>query len=1090
MPTTVLLGPVGCGKTRELLSILKQTAREHPLAPIWVLLPSRRQEDAFRERLATDPGDTFFNITFFSFYTLYAHLLDIAARPQRQLDSASRLRLIRALLLNLQAQNQLHVFDRIADKPGFVPVIADFIYELKQSRIEPEAFSAAASIGSPTDRDLAAIYTAYQAMLLQNDLVDREGEGWLALDELGRQPVIATDVRLLLADGFDQFNPLQAQLLARLASRARRTLIGLPTVPGRETTIGRRFQEALDQLQAAHQQIGAALTVEPLAAADGVHHRALRHLVETCFTPNNTIPSSEGSIALIEAPDPVLESAVLMRQVKRLLVTSGTLPEDILIAVRDWERYSGPLAQAAQRFGVPAAFHYGGAISAVPVIQTLLRLTELAGLDFRQREVISALRSPYVRADGLSSETVNLLERISRAQQVTGTRGQWVEAIRRAAQTQQTEDGERAQMIDAAQAASLERSLMRFFQAVTPPESGSVAEFVAWIERLIGNDPQADPDEEAEPAADGHSLRLLEAIRAEDAPTEFVSRDLSAMHALKQVLAGLLAAQHLFGALNLAGDDHLTAAEFIYDLRIVLGATAIDNHPNRFGRVLITTVTDARGLPHAHVFVPGLSEGIFPAPVPENVLYLDTEREQLRQRGIHLQTQAERAADEGLFYEVIGLARESLTLSRPTVQNGTLWPESYLWRMVRQTFAESQALIERSRLPLGAVPKAEDAASLEEVLLATAESLNRAELPPASIAVYNWLMTFHPQPWAHIRAMRQMEYRRVSGRPRDSSNGCLSDPRLLNWVAEQLGPRRVWSASQMNDYGMCGFRFFAKRLLKLEPLLEPEEGLDVLQRGTLNHAILEAAYRRLAAENIPLTPDYAETALMILREVAIKQLANAPQQYGFRASALWPQEQQAILRKLETVIQQDFSEDSPVNALSGGLPRQPYRLEQPFGLDPATPLEITLPEPIGGLRVQGYIDRMDRVGDAVVVIDYKTGSTAIPIDEMRDGRNFQMLLYVLAGQRILAADPDPTAPKQIAGGLFWHLGSQSASGKLDLQTEEGQSAVQEGLTHLSEHIRQGRAGIFPAEPGRRVDGACSHLCDYSQLCRVRIRRGW
>lgn len=1090
MPTRVLLGPVGSGKTRELLSILKQTAREYPLAPIWVLLPGRRQEDAFRERLAAEPGDTFFNITFFSFYTLYAHLLDIAARPQRQLDSAARLRLIRALLLDLQARGSLRVFDRIADKPGFVPVIADFIYELKQSRIEPEDFSAAAARGKPTDRDLAAIYAAYQDMLRDNDLVDREGEGWLALDELGRQPALATDVRLLLADGFDQFNPLQAQLLARLASRAHHTLVGLPTVPGREKTIGRRFQEALEQLQAAHLEIDTPLIVERLDAANRIHNPALRHLVETCFTPNNTIPSSNGSIGLIEAPDPVQESAALMRQVKRLLVTSGSLPEDILIAARDWERYSGPLAEAARRYGVPAAFHYGGAISAVPVIQTLLRLTELAAVDFRQREVFNALRSPYVYADGLSGETVDLLERISRARQVIGGRGQWIEAIWRAAQPQQSEDGEPSQMIDAAQAAALERALTRFFEAVIPPESGSAAEFVAWIERLIGNDPQADPDEEPEPPADGLSLRLLEAIRAADAPAEFVSRDLSAMQALKRGLAGLLAAQRLFRALNLADDDHLTAAEFIYDLKIVLGATAIDNHPSRFGRVLITTVAGARGLPHVHVFIPGLSEGIFPAPAPEDVLYLDTEREQLRQRGIHLQTQAERAADEGLFYELIGLARESLTLSRPTVQNGTLWPESYLWRMVRQTFADSPAVIERSRIALGATPGIEDAAALEEVLLATAESLNRAELPPAAEGVYNWLVADHPRQWAHLRAMRRMEYHRIAGRPRDSSNGCLSDPRLLDWVAEALGPRRVWSASQMNDYGLCGFRFFAKRLLKLEPLLEPEEGLDVLQRGTLNHAILEATYRRLAAENIPLTPDYAEIALAILREIAAEQLADAPRQYGFRASALWQQEQQTILRKLEAIIQQDFSADSPVNSFSDGLPRQPYRLEQPFGLDPAAPLEIPLPDPIGALRVQGYIDRMDRVGDAVVVIDYKTGSTPIPTDEMREGRNFQMLLYVLAGEQILAANPDPTAPKQVAGGLFWHLGSQAASGKLDLQTEEGRSAVEDGLAHLSEHIRQGRAGLFPAEPGKRVDGACSHICEYSQLCRIRVRRGW
>lgn len=1090
MPTTVLLGPVGSGKTRELLSILKQTTREHPLSPVWVLLPGRRQEDAFRERLAAKPGDTFFNITFFSFYTLYTHLLDIAAQPQRQLDSTSRLRLIRALLLELQGQGQLRVFHRIADKPGFVPVIADFIYELKQNRITPEHFSAAAAHGSPTDHDLAVIYSAYQDRLRQNDLVDREGEGWLALDELGRQPTIATDVRLLLADGFDQFNPLQAQLLARLASRVHHTLVGLPTVPGREKTIGRRFQEALTQLQAAHQAAGVPLTVEPLAALSSIRNPALRHLVETCFTPNNTIPSSNGSIGLIEAPDPVQESAALMRQVKRLLVMSSSQPEDILIAVRDWERYSGPLAQAARRYGIPTAFHYGVAISTIPVIQTLLRLTELAAADFRQQEVISALRSPYIYADGLSSEVIDLLERISRTQQVIGGRDQWIEAVRQAAQPQQTEDGEPVQMIDTDQAAALEHALTRFFEAVTPPESGSAAEFVAWIEHLIGNDPQADPDEESAPSIDGLSLRLLEAIRADGVPAEFVSRDLSAIHALKQVLAGLLAAQRLFRALNLAGDDRLTAAEFIYDLKIVLDATAIDNHPSRFGRVLVTTIAGARGLPHAHVFIPGLSEGIFPAPVPEDVLYLDTEREQLRERGIHLQTQTERAADEGLFYELIGLARESLTLSRPTVQNGTLWPESYLWRMVRQTFADSPALIERSRIALGAAPAVEDAASLDEVMLATAELLNHTELSPTSAAAYNGLVVAHPQQWAHIRAMRHMEYRRITGHPRDPFNGCLSDPHLLDWVAGALGPRRVWSASQMNDYGLCGFRFFAKRLLKLEPLLEPEEGLDVLQRGTLNHAILEATYRRLADENIPLMPDYAETALAILREIAAEQLASAPQQYGFRALALWPQEQQTILRKLEAVIQQDFSDSSPVNKFSGGQPRQPYRLEQPFGLDPAVPLEIPLPAPTGALRVQGYIDRMDRIGDAVVVIDYKTGSTAIPISEMREGRNFQMLLYVLAGERILANNPDPAAPKRVAGGLFWHLSNQKSSGEIDLQSEEGQSALEEGLAHLSEHIQQGRAGVFPVEPGKRVDGACSHICEYSQLCRIRVRQGW
>ena len=83
--------------------------------------------------------------------------------------------------------------------------MAEFIYELKQNLIYPDAFARAAAAGTDKDRDLALIYSAYQERLRQHDLVDREGEGWLALEELENNPYIAADVALLLADGFDQF---------------------------------------------------------------------------------------------------------------------------------------------------------------------------------------------------------------------------------------------------------------------------------------------------------------------------------------------------------------------------------------------------------------------------------------------------------------------------------------------------------------------------------------------------------------------------------------------------------------------------------------------------------------------------------------------------------------------------------------------------------------------------------------------------------------------------------------------------------------------------------------------------------------------
>src|SRR5690606_20473162 len=98
------------------------------------------------------------------------------------------------------------VFAGIAHTPGFVSVIASFLFELKQDLIKPPEFFTAAA--SDKERELATIYAAYQRILQQNDLVDREGEGWLALDALDKNPALAASVDLLIADGYDQFNIL------------------------------------------------------------------------------------------------------------------------------------------------------------------------------------------------------------------------------------------------------------------------------------------------------------------------------------------------------------------------------------------------------------------------------------------------------------------------------------------------------------------------------------------------------------------------------------------------------------------------------------------------------------------------------------------------------------------------------------------------------------------------------------------------------------------------------------------------------------------------------------------------------------------
>ncbi len=1074
MPTNLLLAPVGAGKTEIALERLATAVQQaDPFARIWVLLPSQRQQGAFRQRLAAREPRAYFNIQFFNFYSLYAYLLDAARQPQRRLEETARLALLRSILTRLQNEGQLEVFGRIAHTPGFVRIVADFIYELKQNVIYPEKFELEAQSGK--DHDLARIYSAYQLTLQQHNLVDREGEGWLALSLVENEPTIGKDVKFLLVDGYDQFTSLQAQLLTVLASRAPETLVTLTTVPWREQTIGRRFEQASRRLREAHFSQGVMFYPDTLfgsSQALETRHTALRHLAENGFLPEAVQRPAEGAVQFIEAPDPGQEVAAVLRRVKRLLL-SGSVPDDILIALRDWERYSAHLAVHGRAYNLPLTVHYGENLTENPAIVALMSLLSLHTTDFRRRDLLDTLRSPYFEA--LTSQHVDQLEHISQAFLVTGGRAAWLEAISQAARAFLDDDDEHIRLFEPEESEQLHTHLAAFIDAVTPPEEATIADYVHWVEQLIGPDPIRDPDEPEENTETTDSLQVVRQIRAA-LDDRLRDRDLSAMACFKRVLRGLVAARELMKALE-AADAPLTHVEFLNELRTAVQSAVVESHPNRAGRVLVTTVADARGLPHKHVFVLGLSEGLFPRQTAEDPLYLDTERQRLAAVGIPLETQAERADDDGLFYELICLPRDTLTLSRPSIQDGVPWPASHLWREALRVFND----IEVKSFRIGAVVPADEVASFNEAALAVADGLSQPETQPGVSGLYNWLVAAHRAHWSAIVQGRQIELERMSFHPHNHYSGRLRDPAVIAQVARILGPDKVWSASQFNDYGLCAFRFFATRLLKLDVVKEPDEGIDRAQYGTLNHVMLETVYRRVHDEGLTIEPEHVEHAVEILHDVADERLWNAPRRLGFRASALWRHEAHVILRKLEALIRMDFSGIGPLTRTFGDEPRRPYRLEIPFGADDHAALDV------GGetLKVQGFIDRMDRQGNRVIIVDYKTGSTAIEVSEMEQGRNFQMMLYLLAAQQLLAQDTSPDAPTEVAGGLFWHIGTRKASGEI-LLDDAGVEAVNLARDHLARYLSLGRQGDFAARANKMKDGKCAHYCEFREMCRVSI----
>lgn len=878
MPLHLLTAPAGAGKTQHIIEQIRAYSERAPFARMLIILPSGAQRTAFRTRLGNSNVATL-GVTLTDFHTLYRDILDAAGALPRLLPEAARYRLLRAIIRELAAKNQLPYFAPIVAKPGFITAVGDLIVELKEGLVLPERLAELAR--TPRLRDLATIYTAYQNFLRDHALADREGMGWLALDALHADTRLYTDFAYIAADGFDEFNPTQRALLDVLAARVPTLHVTLTYEPNRLAHA--RFARTFATFQnVPHTEL--APTAPPRAAP-------LDHLERYLFELNAPRVSAHNAVHLIVAPDRAREVRAIARIVKQRLV-AGAAPNTIGVLFRRLDNYQTLIREIFTEFGIPFRVEQGLALQSNPLIAALVNLLTLSSRDFPWRDTLDALRSPYFVWHEIDVRDLARIERITRQAVVIKGRAQWLAAFVQPTVPlrDDAEDTRLVAQLDANDLAALRDKMARVFERLTPPARATPREFVAWIEQLLGPDPRAEEWQRQhfpeQFQADTTSLRVIARARAADA--SLVARDVCALDTLMQVLRGILEASEILNEGELAWPD------FVNDLVDALDAATYDVAPTDEGRVIIATITQARGVPRDDLVLGGLVESEFPRRPPPDPLLTAEEHATLRAAGVSLAA-LEPRDETTLFYQAVTLARQRLYLTYPTFDEDAnpLYPSPYL-EAVEKLFE----VLPRTTLHHQTVPTLNESASRVELSVALTRALAQNDATARALDVL--LQTQSPV-WRHSRWARVVEARREAG-VRNEFSGVFQDATLRAECAQRFGKDYLWSASQFNDWGACGFRFFAKRLLQLEETLEPEEGLDALTLGALYHEILAEVYREFAARQIVVTPATLDQAQRMMQEIATRLLTDAPTRFAFRPTAWWRQEQDEIVRRLTVLL--------------------------------------------------------------------------------------------------------------------------------------------------------------------------------------------
>ncbi len=335
-------------------------------------------------------------------------------------------------------------------------------------------------------------------------------------------------------------------------------------------------------------------------------------------------------------------------------------------------------------------------------------------------------------------------------------------------------------------------------------------------------------------------------LRADD--LTIIKRDLAAYERLVQVLGELERAQ-----------TEATAAQwplrdFCMSLRHILDRERARERASREGRISVLDVHDARYYTFPVVFIGGMVERVFPHRHDEDPLYNDAARRELARYGVRLHERAAKNAEEMfLFYTAITRGTDRVYLTYPT-SDAKGQP-----RMASFYLEDVRAVVEPARQP--------EELAYSEPVLDSDDIWNIADLGEwlfsglwdrrgerehldrrSALALYDRIVVSKNEVVRHALANAFVEGRRESAELPDEYDGVLSEPQIVSEVSRKYSQDYVFSASALEDYGCCPFMFFCRRVLGLEPVEEPEEGLTAIDRGNLYHEILWRFYTELRDE--------------------------------------------------------------------------------------------------------------------------------------------------------------------------------------------------------------------------------------------------
>lgn len=1059
------LAPPSTGKTEYVLATARSLARGLICQPI-VCMPTPIQVRSAYKRLAALGGAI--GVQVFTFDHLWAWILQRAHCIYTEPGDATRFRLMQRVLQDLASSGSLLHFHTIVHTQGLAEIMLERVAELTNALVEPDGlFAHWQQISAPARLlDIARIYVAWRKALAQRDWVDRAGVGRLALDVLHASSMpLASVPSPVFFDGFDFLTELQVQTVAAIASLPESdvtcTLTGdirqrLESDASNDT----RFQRTRRRLAVS---LGVSARALPRVRPLSFLPPSLRRLHETIVLPPlnpGTEPERSGidtahantkgvadlpqahnadlqgfpSLQTIEATQRSTEVRAALRWIKRAIVEEQFAPETCALVVRDVATYRAVVTQVAREFGMaidlqgdlPLRDH--AFVAWIEGLLAAVRPDETGAPTLPREIVIDLWRSPWqenTRIDAPES-AAELLEIAARQALLLSGVKAWRAALSLAATPREASPDQHGDgtVVHADEYGRVATAFERWLEIVTPPTRATAQAYVEWLESVVDTLVLAGvPTGNAELPDEPDAAHLRHVVAA-----------------LDHVLRALVLSAAAFDS------GTISYAEFVRDLSALLEG-ALYAPPVPAHGVFVGSLVHARGVPFACVTLVGMAEGELPQRIVEDPYFRQGDRLALQKEFQGVQGEPY-GIEREYFEEALARAEQALLLTRPIFaeEGGRSEPSPY-WLEI-QNALQPPLLHEQA----GRMVRFDDAASLVELVRSVAGAHTAGEdggLP-------EWLSHRHGELLRYVHAAAEI----VATRTRGAAN--QYDGNLHRWkerFAERFPYDSEWSPTALEGWISCHHFHYAGRVLRLEVIGRPEEGVARWQVGQIYHEILAAYFDpRASAQRTPERLD-----LLIATH-----LAAAPDTLGFLDTPAWRVEAESIARAIRESA-----------AHLEKLPGEIVAVEMRFREQSALRLHADGEE----IRIRGIIDRLDRMpAGGLRVIDYKTGKGGYDTPRpLLEGKRLQLALYAMAVEQMRDYD-------SVEDALYYFVHTGEAA-RWSLAAIEGgkERAYATAAAAASGAVQGIRDGNFVPEP---PESGCPDYCPAAGWCWHYRPRGY